>query len=139
MTFSTATLTLTNAGGDYPVIDILLTVLGSTALGGWMGSILARRSAREANDIEKFRLFIEAYQQLAGRVTGVEKQLSTVNTELAAERNAHKAARVEHQRVRDLLRLALQHIQNVITWSVGDRVAPIPVPPRDLIEKGAIR
>lgn len=82
-------------------------------------AVLGRRSAREANEVNRFEASLAG---LETRIESLERELQTVKTALVAEQQQHAATR-------DLLRIAMKHIRDMLSWLGGDRrVAPPDVP-----------
>ncbi len=100
--------------------EVIALIAGSSLLSSIAVALLARRN-------DTFSKFTEAYGKLAGRVTDLEVRLETVEGQLNTERQ-------QHSRARELLRVSLRHIRDVIAWGIGDRQRPLPTPPVELFQ-----
>jgi|SRR5690606_6837801 len=102
-------------------LELAVAVLGSTAAGSFVTALFTRRSTA-------LTAFADAYDSLARRVTDLETSLARVEKSLQLERE-------NHERTRNLLRLALRHIRDVLTWGASERNDPLPDPPNELISE----
>lgn len=100
------------------VAEVVGLIAGSSLLSSLGVALLSRKS-------NTFSKFTEAYEALADRVTKLEEKLETVEGALEVERD-------QHSKARDLLRIALRYIRDVLGWGVGDRIHPLPEPPPEL-------
>ncbi|PVB27854.1 hypothetical protein D2E92_02035 [Mycobacteroides abscessus] len=100
------------------VPEVVGLIAGSSLLSSLGVALLSRKS-------NTFSKFTEAYEALADRVTKLEEKLETVEGALEVERD-------QHSKARDLLRIALRYIRDVLSWGVGDRQHPLPEPPPEL-------
>lgn len=100
------------------VAEVVGLIAGSSLLSSLGVALLSRKS-------NTFSKFTEAYEALADRVTKLEEKLETVEGALEVERD-------QHSKARDLLRIALRYIRDVLSWGVGDRAHPLPEPPSEL-------
>lgn len=99
-------------------LEIAAAMLGSTAAGSVVTALFTRRSTA-------LTAFADAYDALAKRVTDLETSLTRVEQSLKDEQ-------LNHERTRNLFRLALRHIRDVVTWGASERDKPLPVPPAEL-------
>lgn len=84
--------------------------------------------------------FSEAVKYLlVGRRTVRLDEFKTITTELRKDvdglKRSLKEEESEHAKTRELLRVALRHIRDVIAWGQGDRKRPLPEPPDELVRE----
>lgn len=106
---------------------IIAVVAAVASIGGMtITAVISRRNARDTNRIDEFEATLAGLKEvIAGlrvRITDVETELGTVKTALVAEQQQHAATR-------ELLRIAMRHIRDMLSWLGGTRVTdPPPVP-----------
>lgn len=91
-----------------------------------VSALIARRSAGDANRIDAFEASLAGMEKVAAaqdkRIGALERELETVKGALLVEQQQHSATR-------ELLRIAMRHIRDMLSWLGGDRnVAPPTVP-----------
>lgn len=94
-------------------------LIGSSALSAGVTAFATRKATM-------LTAFTGAYTALAKRVTDLETRLGELESKLGSERELHS-------RTRELLRIAVRHIRDVIAWGASDRAAPLPPPPAELL------
>jgi hypothetical protein len=99
-------------------LELIAIVLGSNIISTVITTIATRQTTA-------FKAFTDAYQALAARVMKLEDEIQTVEKNLEREQE-------EHSRTRELLRISLRHIRDVLEWSAGSRERPIPAVPAEL-------
>lgn len=105
--------------------EIIVALAGSSAVSGGIGALLGRR-------VNAFKVFTEAYIELAKRVRTLEERAGIVEGERDEARDQLSNERAAHTRTAGLLRSALQHIRAWVRWADGDRAAPTPPMPDEL-------
>lgn len=92
---------------------------------GWA----ARRGAADANRVDAFEASVTGLEKLVAaqdvRITALERELSTVKAALLVEQQQHSGTR-------ELLRIAMRHIRDMLAWVGGDRSSPPPRVPDEL-------
>ncbi len=92
-------------------------------------AILGRRSSSEANTIDRFEASLAGLKTIVDaqgrRIDDLEQELTTVKSSLVDEQKQHAATR-------ELLRIALRHIRDMLSWLGGDRAADPPIVPDEL-------
>lgn len=101
-----------------------------------VGAVYARRSARDATRVNEFEAStarleaaVAGLEKLAAgqdkRISALERELDSVKTSLVAEQQ-------QHAETRELLRIAMRHIRDMLAWVGGDRSSPPPRVPDEL-------
>ncbi len=89
-------------------------------------AILGRRSASEANKIDAFEASLTGLEKVVEaqdtRIASLERELGTVKTALVSEQR-------QHAETRELLRIAMRHIRDMLSWLGGDRSNDPPAVP----------
>ncbi|MGB5794442.1 MAG: hypothetical protein WBH51_01470 [Mycolicibacter algericus] len=101
--------------------EVIAALAGSSVLSSAITAVVMRRPAM-------VEAFTESYGKLAQRVTTLEGKVSTLEAALDSEKG-------EHSKTRDLLRLALRHIRDILAWGAGDRTGPLPDPPEGILHE----
>lgn len=109
---------------------IIAVVAAVASIGGMtITAVIGRRNARDANRVDEFEAALAGLKEvIAGlrvRVGDVETELGTVKVALVAEQQQHAATR-------ELLRIAMRHIRDMLSWLGGDRHAAPPTVPDEL-------
>lgn len=90
---------------------------------------IGRRSASDANKVDIFEASLAGLQSVLEaqdkRIGDLENELGSVKLSLVSEQREHSATR-------ELLRIALKHIRDMIGWLGGDRTADPPAVPDEL-------
>lgn len=107
------------------VVETALLTVVAPLIAALIGAAWGRRSSKEANDIASFSALVDGF---AKRVDTLEDEVRELKRSLGKEQD-------EHRRTRQLLGVALRHIRDIVAWSLGDRLLPIPVPPQELLEQ----
>lgn len=108
----------------------------ASVIGAAITAILGRRNVHDANRVDEFEATIDGMKEIiAGlkevltaqgvRLSGVEEELGTVKTALVTEQK-------QHSETRELLRIALRHIRDMLVWLGGDRDTEPPAVPDEL-------
>ena len=88
--------------------------------------LFARRSAGDANRIDAFAASLAGMEKL---VSSQDKRIDTLERELETMKGALEREQQQHAATRELLRIAIRHIRDMLSWLGGDRAAaPPPVP-----------
>lgn len=106
------------------VVEIAGLMLGSSVLASVVTALLRKKT-------DVFSVMSAAYEKLGTRVTALETKLADVEKQLGDERT-------EHARSRDLLRIALRHIRDIVAWGSSDRSTPLPDPPKELLDQEVV-
>jgi len=89
---------------------------------GVVSGYVARRSAKESSNIDKFTAIVNA---LDFRIADLERETQAVKILLKEEQ-------AEHRRTAALLRIALRHIRDVVAWDKTrawhEATSPTPMP-----------
>ncbi len=92
---------------------------------GWA----ARRTAADAHRVDAFEASLTGMEKLIAaqdiRITALERELVTVEEALIAEQ-------LQHAATRELLRIAMRHIRDMLSWLGGDRSSVPPAIPEEL-------
>lgn len=89
------------------------------ALAAIVTAVLSRRSSQEANKVDQFQAITDALEK---RIEVLERELGTVKTALVDEQT-------RHGETRELLRVAMKHIRDMLSWLGGNRAAEPPTVP----------
>lgn len=106
------------------------------ALTAWRASRAASRSSKAANRIEEIEVALSGMEKLTAaqdrriaaqdlRIAALEQELQTVKTALVAEQQ-------QHAETRELLRIAMRHIRDMLSWLGSDRGSEPPAVPDEL-------
>lgn len=109
---------------DPAVVAVIAAV--SAVVASVVTGILARRSAHEANRVDAFEASLAGLESVlkaqGHRIAALELELGTMKTALVQEQQQHASTR-------ELLRIAMKHIRDMLSWLGGDRrTDPPPVP-----------
>lgn len=96
-------------------------IAGSGGLSAAITAMLSRRPSMAA-------VFAENYRDVVERLTKVEARVDTLEGELSEERKGHGLTR-------EMLRVALRFIHDVVAWAAGPRITEPPAPPADLMRE----
>lgn len=96
-------------------------IAGSTVLASTVTALATRRPSM-------IKAFTDSYRELTQRLASVEAKVETLESTLNEERT-------EHSRTRDVLRVALRHIRDVVAWGAGPRLTELPPPPAELVKE----
>lgn len=92
-------------------------------------AVLGRRSASEANKIDMFEANLNGMEKIVEaqglRIESLEREVDTVKRALVTEQEQHAATR-------ELLRIAMKHIRDMLSWLGGDRRGAPPEVPDEL-------
>jgi len=113
------------------VLEIIAIVAGSNVVTALVTHLLQRGFTKRSVKVDEFKAITDEWNELHSEL---KVRVSTVEASLQQEREAHEMERASHAETRRLLRIAIEHIREVVTWSVGDRSVPIPEPPAELME-----
>lgn len=101
------------------VITSIIAAIAAVIV-GIITAITARRSSREANEIDRFEALIAALDK---RVDSLERELESVKKALDAEQRGHADTR-------GLFHVATALVRQWMSWADGDRTTTPPtVPP----------
>lgn len=116
-------------------ISAVQAALGSTVAATAITALVTRRKDVVSG-------FLDAYGKLGERVVKLETRLDHVEEKYGAERDAHEHTRAdleiertEHAHTRSRLRIAIDHVLEVVAWGRSDRSKPLPEPPNELVIK----
>jgi septal ring factor EnvC (AmiA/AmiB activator) len=89
-------------------------------------AMIGRKNVRDTNRVSEFEAALAGLEAVIAaqgkRIGDVEAELQTVKTALVTEQQ-------QHSETRELLRVAMRHIRDMLSWLGGDRTAaPPPVP-----------
>lgn len=89
-------------------------------------AVLGRRNVRDTNRVDEFEAALAGLKEV---IAAQGKRLEAVETELGTVKSALVAEQAQHNETRELLRIAMRHIRDMLSWLGGDRKAdPPPVP-----------
>lgn len=104
--------------------ELLALALGSNVLTAAVTTAMTKGLSKRSVKVDEFDVitdkWAELHKTLEGRVTELERSLG----------NEEK----EHETTRNMLRVALRHIRDVVAWSAGTRLTSIPEPPAELLD-----
>lgn len=111
-----------------PVLGAAIAAVSAVAA-AMITAWLARRQARDNNRIAEIDANLAVMNELNGclekRVEALERELATVKDALLKEQEQHAATR-------ELLRIAMRHIRDMLSWLGSDRAGEPPEVPDEL-------
>jgi hypothetical protein len=94
-----------------------------------MASWSTRKTAGDANRIEGVEVAVGGMEKL---VAAQDKRIGSLEREVEIVKGALLDEQQQHAATRELLRIAMRHIRDMLSWLGGDRTAEPPNVPDEL-------
>jgi septal ring factor EnvC (AmiA/AmiB activator) len=112
---------------DTLVIAVVSAVAAVTA--ATLTAVIGRRNVRDTTRIDEFQAALAGLKEVIAaqgvRLESLESDLVAVKTALVDERK-------QHNETRELLRVAMRHIRDMLSWLGGNRADAPPTVPDEL-------
>lgn len=106
------------------------------AVVGWRSSRVVARSSRDANRIDEIEMVLSGMEKLAAaqdaRIAAQDIRIAALERELATVKDALLVEQQQHAATRELLRIAMRHIRDMLSWLGSDRGMEPPAVPDEL-------
>lgn len=111
-----------------PVITTVIAALAAV-ISAVITAMLARRTGVDNNRVDAVEATVNGMEKLN---EALDKRIGALERELATVKDALLKEQEQHAATRELLRIALRHIRDMLSWLGSDRGAEPPAVPEEL-------
>lgn len=111
-----------------PVVTTAIAAIAAV-ISAIITAVLARRTGAATNRVDAVEVTVTGMEKL---VAAQDKRIGSLERELATVKDALLVEQQQHAATRELLRIAMRHIRDMLSWLGSDRAAAPPAVPDEL-------